>query len=368
MNKECTFGWKDSGWLIFLLAPLFSNFSLPVGISAGDLFMIGFFIYWLIKYGLIKSTLYKVLCVLIVSIGYLGWYFTNFQEGSLSLLRMSIYLLIGVYFFGRKDIPVRLLRIYSYIVIVFSVLLVFQWISYQYFGRFFVYFDFPFDVEKSSLLITDLSSSDFRTGGVFREPSYFGIFVAPALLYAAIFRKYLLWVFVSLTVFLSTSALGLFFVLVSIFYFSNFNLKYLFFVFACAFLLIFILLQVEMIPERFVETLSGGGSFSIRILDAAQEVFGSSKNLFLPNIDLLQQILSGSDIWLNSAYYIFTLFGLMSVFLILLVLTDVNFMFLIYVLSLIFFTSVLSSPYFICFVVLLNLIASQCKKDALTSS
>jgi hypothetical protein len=245
---------------------------------------------------------------------------------------------------------------------IFSLILIIQIFYYYLFDKIIFVIDTPLDIEKSSLLTLDIATQGFRSGGVFKEPSYFSIFIAPALFYAYILKRWRLYIFLSFAVILSTSALGFIFILLPLMdlIYSKISIK-LFPVLLSIFV-IFVFAATDVIPifpDRVIETLKGGGSLNARVIEPFTTIFIESEVFFGPNFGVLRDLSSpdySSNLWFNSFTYIIIVLGLFSVIPVILIFINSEKKSIFFVAALLLATNSLSSPYFLVFLILLKLI------------
>lgn len=352
---------------LFVLAPLASNFTFFESVSFGDVFVVFFvFACLLCDKGITSRALILSCGLFFLLVVYMGLYLEFYPGGVLSFARISFYMAASLYLISRRaDSLDKVLSCYLLFSTLFSVMFFLQFISYKFFEFFFVYFDLDFEVEKNALLMLDLASQGFRSGGVFREPSYFSIFMAPALIYFALRHEFLLWFFTVIGVFLSTSVLGFVFILLSLFYFFKNKIFIIFIIFIILFIGFTCLLipgVVELFPVRVIETLSGEGSLIVRVVEPFSKVFVGGGNIFYPNFVLLRELAElDNGIWLNSFCYIMAIFGAVSFLPLAAILYFSGRGFFILPAILLFVTHSMSTPYFIFSIVLLVVISFDYK-------
>lgn len=303
----------------FLISPIFSNLSAFGKISIGDILVISSLMICLCCTRTISSIcalgiISLLLACLFAAIQYASYY----PEGLQALVRMSFYIFSFFVFlnlFNRAAYSGKIKRIYLLISVLCSALLIFQVFIYHAFDTVIVYINTPFDIQPSSVIGLDIKSQGFRSGGLFKEPSYFAIFVAPAMIYAASLRKWILWLILSFAVVLSTSTLGFAFVILSVARLTN--TKYL--VILSPLIAIFLALTltniIPILPERVSQTMSGEGSFSMRVIEPFTRVFLNG-NVLSPNYSVLKDLANpdaASSIWFNSLSYSVVVLGILGI-------------------------------------------------------
>lgn len=354
---------------IFLLSPVLSNYSVGEKISLGDFFVILVLIVSIIKFKSLNIiSLYGCISILIISIVDFILYLNYYYDGIMVMMRMSFY--IFSYFIISsltisKDQQIKIINYYIILCKIFALILIIQIFYYYLFDKIIFVIDTPLNIEKSSLLTLDIATQGFRSGGVFKEPSYFSIFIAPALFYAYILKRWRLYIFLSFAVILSTSALGFIFILLPLMdlIYSKISIKL--FPALLAIFVIFVLAATDVIPifpDRVIETLKGGGSLNARVIEPFTTIFIESEVFFGPNFGVLRDLSSpdySSYLWFNSFTYIIIVLDLFSVIPVILIFINSEKKSIFFVAALLFATNSLSSPYFLVFLILLKLINEQ---------
>ncbi|QLI80510.1 hypothetical protein HZU75_02555 [Chitinibacter fontanus] len=344
-------------WWIFLLAPVLTFFKAPLGLSVGDYLVLFCFLYLFFFGGIEKTFYFFSMTMVILFVPYLTYYFCFYSEGVLPVLRMILFAFFCLFFCGCRKQDYAFLKAYGLIATIAGACLVFQWVLFNYFGYFFTYFDSKYGIEENALLLMDLSKDQYRTGGLFREPSYFAVFTAPALFYFARTRQWLNWFWMSFCVFLSTSVLGLMFVVLSLIvqmvYLVRNKLVVILFL-AIFVLLTYVAIVTNTLPERLVETLNGGASFRARVLDGSEAIFDLPKYAFYPNLEVWSLIEAKDGFWLNSFYYLIVMFGFGAGILWLLYFMCVPNILILVLFVLLMTTNSVSSPYFLTATVVLR--------------
>ncbi|MFE1815270.1 hypothetical protein [Metapseudomonas otitidis] len=350
---------KNIIFLLFLISPLLANISAFSGVSWGDLGVIIFTCWFLLFCNTIKwRAIFSVLFVCVLSAFVIAYYSTFFVAGVLPVVRMCFYFVCFFVLvdFYRLAAPAKLLcRCYLYIASIFAVMLVFQVLIYKFAGVVIIYIETPYDIEINSIRALGVDVYGMRSGGAFKEPSYYVLFMIPALLYSANDKNFVLWFFYSVSVVLSTSVLGFLFVGITFLrFFSGSKLRSLV-VALCAPLAFLASYSLGLLPDRVLETVGGGGSFSVRLTEPFVYIFLNFEKFIIPgflNFD------SGSVVWLNSLSYILILFGASSYILLFLVLWfsgESTWL----VLLLLLLTNSFSGPYFLVIVMLVRILSNE---------
>ncbi|MFC6299593.1 hypothetical protein GNF76_22990 [Pseudomonas sp. CCM 7893] len=304
--------------LLFLLSPVLSNMAIFEKLSFGDFTIIATLIVCVLStrkfdFNCFLGGVSLVVISLVAVFQYLNYY----PEGVMVVVRMSFYMIsffIILSSFKSMKYSFAVKNIYLFMVLISSVLLIFQVFVYNVFDAVFVYIDTPIDIQPNSVLGLDIATQGFRSGGLFKEPSYFAIFVAPAMIYAASVRRSFLWLVICCATMLSTSALGFVFIMLSLTRF--FNVRYLLFFSPIVIFCVGLVVSgiVPILPDRVIQTMNGEGSLSIRVIEPFLRVFVDG-DMFLPNYSVLQDLADpdiAAGIWFNSISYAVVVFGVLA--------------------------------------------------------
>ena len=252
-------------------------------------------------------------------------------------------LLIFLLYFSDEHRSIILLDYYLKFVVFSSFFIILQNLSYHVLGfHFFLSFG-TFDLIRVS---TDGAipgvHTYIRSGGVFREPSWFAIFVMPSLfmLHKLVKLKQLAIVLVALI--MSTSSLGYVFILlfvgVLVAFSNNLKLKIVVVLLSILSLILLYLVYIkfEFLFERLIFVMETGGSASIRLIDplryfADNITFFGTDTSFMKNDDEV--------FFVNTLLYIFFSFGCIGLMLCLPVFFSYKLKYLYYSLGV--FTSIL---------------------------
>ena len=191
----------------------------------------------------------------------------------------------------------------------------------------------------------------FRSGGWFREPSYFALFLTPILIYQSRHNMWRPFALNSLAGMISTSSL--IFAAFAIIFLEHLLSPRIKPVGKALATLVCIALVISILAfkditlfSRFTEILGGGGSSIERI----SPFFTFFDHIFslVPDPDRTQQLLLSSlsgDVWLSSMTYALTLLGALGVISFLLGLSYLGLTMYILFVALLFSTSILSTAY-----------------------
>lgn len=197
--------------ILIVLAPLFSNYVLFEAISIGD-----FFIF------IAAALLTKHFKVDIVSVGsiviafiiiFIGLFVLIDQGVNPGFFRLAFYYSLFFFLVPLHKINFeKFFSVYIHSCIFFSASLIFQWVVYTFLNT-SISFQLPIPYYEPDTL--EVIGTIFRSGGWFREPSYFAIFIMPAIFYLLNHRYYSNYFFVVIAGIISTSSLAVFVFLLS---------------------------------------------------------------------------------------------------------------------------------------------------------
>jgi hypothetical protein len=227
------------------------------------------------------------------------------QEAFFSQIRyiFNYYVFSAVVFYfliyeKRKE---SFIYTYECICCFFSLFVIVQFFSYYILGV-----NIPFDFGSYSLeenvasIYNPLDAFLYRTGGFFKEPSWFALFVAPVLDIAYKQKHHKIFQICILGLILSTSSLAI--LLIAVFFLLRLKqLKFLILFLLCisAICLIF--------PDIF-ERLLQGGSLQIRVLEPFDFFFKANSSSFI-GIDVGRFYFFNGEIFLNTFVFTYLAFG-----------------------------------------------------------
>jgi len=292
--------------LVVVLAPVFSNYVLYDVISIGDFFV---FIAAMFLLKHIKISALGIGSIAIIFLIFLFGFYTLYESG----INPGFYRIVFYYFIFFLAISVlninfkKFFRAYIFCAMFFSISLVVQWIIYILLN-----ISIPLQLsisyyEPDALTILDDS---FRSGGWFREPSYFAIFIMPAIFYLQNQKLYLKYFIIVFAGIISTSSLVIFILLLSFFlFFGGSKQRWLWLTCMIPFLVllnfvIFDLISDWILISRVVDIFIDGGTLNERLLPIF-DIIGLSLNI-APNSVAHDLVVSGGDsgsVWYSSAAY-----------------------------------------------------------------
>ncbi len=243
MNKDKYFI-TNFVFILIIISPIFSNYVFFSFFSIGD-FLLFLTIPWVLSNLYINHTrlVYLLLIFLIITISFIHLGNFNVYRG---FYRSSYYFIL---IFTVVNIKIKSYQIfldyYIKICSFISFLLIFQRLIYSVSGiKYSLHLPLPV-YEKDVLLVLD---HIYRSGGVFSEPSYFAIFLFPALFISIQKNIFLYFLFIVAAV-ISTSALAFFSIIASlIFYFiKRFGFFYSIFPIVIIVLTIFSIIFAELL-------------------------------------------------------------------------------------------------------------------------
>lgn len=349
--------------LCFLLAPILANLNGVGKFSIGDLA-----VFFCLLIGVLSLRKIDIFCLLglfsiiVQSCVYIFFYMSHYPDGIFILARMALYISSFFIFLAlcrRPDFSAPLISGYLRLSIIFSALLIVQVVAYHLFGVVFAYIDTPLDIQPNSVLGLDIATQGFRSGGVFKEPSYFATFVAPAVIYTAACKRYWLWGLFSAAIMLSTSSLGFIFIALSLIRFISPRSVVILLPIGLVFASLVLSGAVPILPDRVMETLEGGGSLSIRVVEPFTRVFIDSENLFLPSYEALKDLADpkvAAGIWFNSFTYAVVVYGILVLIPLLLMLLAIGVTCVPLAIVLLVTANGLTNPYFVVSIVSLSVL------------
>jgi hypothetical protein len=266
MHARCCHAAHNFFFLLVLLAPVLSNYVLIGNVTVGDA-MIVLGLPYLVK--TVRLGNFAILCALLVSSNiFISYYLLGGTDVYRGFYRTVFYYVIFLLALSSRQIDIsRLFQWYSFIVISVSLALIFQWIFYQYFGIVLI-LQLPLEyVEPDTLNVID---HVYRSGGVFREPSYYALYVTPALLYFAFIGSKYKFVITAIAGVMSTSSLIFF--IISLCYLAKIkNAMTPRKILISALLIFFILFSSShmrdfVFVERIYDIFLDGGTLTLRFL------------------------------------------------------------------------------------------------------
>ena len=195
----------------------------------------------------------------------------------------------------------------------FSISLIIQWLIYQLLN-----ISVPLQLPIPHYELDTLLAIDhvFRSGGWFKEPSYFAIFLAPAFFYLLHSRAYIKYSLIVIAGVVSTSSLAVFLILASIaFFFLKVREKRVSTLFLASVLVILLCSAVifggeSILISRVVEVFVSGGTLNERLLPML-EILHLSESIFVNPVAHELMLGSGDSglVWYSSAAYMLASLG-----------------------------------------------------------
>lgn len=298
--------------LIIVLAPVFSNYVLFGPISIGDFFVFTAVIF-LIKH--LKINILSIGSIVVAFIIILIGFYVLYDEGvDPGFFRIAFYYSLFFFVISLQKISLeRFLSVYIYCCIFFSVSLILQWIAYEFLNiSFSLQLPIPYYEPDTLKILNDL----FRSGGWFKEPSYFAIFLMPAIFYLLSQRSYLKYFLLVFAGVISTSSLAIFVFLLSVLLFfikterGRLWLTCLIPVFVVMFFCILRFFSEWTFVSRVIDIFLDGGTLNERVLPVL-DILQLSVNI-TPNPIAHDLVITAGDngaVWYNSAAYILASLG-----------------------------------------------------------
>lgn len=363
-NKAHSTPAADSlAFFLLILSPWASNYVFYSAVSIGDLFIIAC-VPWLLShftlkpFNLLVSLSASIIILLsLLTIGpdvYAGFYRTAFY----------FFLFFIVTSLGNLDFS-ELFRRYTAFCLFASILLLLQWIGRVAFN-FTISLQLPLSYyEPDTLLVID---HVFRSGGPFREPSYFSLFIGPALFFLLTVKRYMSYTLIVAAGVVSTSSLIAFLVPASALYLLSKRTRLLpsFVLLWIPFFLgsgyIALSFSNSLFEERIVNIFLNGGTLVERFIPLT--LVASASESFFAN-DASYRFLLTEKYWFNSASSLIGYLGFASIALMVISLLRSNLLIASTYLGLIFSTHIMSSAY--CLLIATLFAALHSKVDAAQS-
>jgi len=331
------------GAIGLVVSPILANYSFFSQISIGDMLI---FIFTPLLLGRIVFTPLTIINIILSALIILCSYFLlNGPDIYAGIYRAAFYYLFFMIIISSKDLKLPYFaKLYGGMVIIASLAVIFQWVAYTLFSK-AIYLDLPMErYEPDALVVLDHT---FRGGGLFREPSYFALYVMPYFIYS-VFRRNIFHLFIiSMAGILSTSTLMFFLILMALLIYLGLNLRLIY----AGMVGILILSTLAILFSSglfdgyaFVDKVSliftDGGTLNERFLPIFT-IIGMSDSV-MPSTQVLDFYLSANS-WFNSAVSIVVYFGIGGLALLVLNILRINFIISTVFLVLVFSTHFLSS-------------------------
>jgi len=306
------------GCIFLIMAPVASNYLLLSFVSIGDVFAaLGFLLLFSGCAGLQKlANQLRFILTLLLFLLFLFIVFTwgifQIEPGAYRIFFYCILILLVPYLVNSTK---SFFDIAEKFAIFFSASIIFQFLLFQ-FG-----FTLPLilPLPRAELDTLEIIEHVYRSGGWFREPSYFLIFLMPVLIYQARSAKYLKFSLNSVAAILSTSSFA-FLVLIIIFIDhllstkTRIQVKLLALLLFVSFVFLISFIQETVLVARFLDILYDGGT----LYDRSQILLTYSYEILspLPNHSASESVLliiEKTGAWISSAAYMLLLFGYLFV-------------------------------------------------------
>ena len=298
--------------LIVVLAPVLSNYVLLGPISIGDFFVFTSVIF-LIKH--LKINILSIGSFVVAFIIILIGFYVLYDEGvNPGFFRIAFYYFLFLFVVSLQKISFeKFFSVYIYCCIFFSASLIFQWAAYEFLNiSLSLQLPIPY-YEPDTLKVLD---HVFRSGGWFKEPSYFAIFLIPAIFYLLNQRYYSKYFLLVVAGIISTSSLAIFVFLFSVLvFFIKTKKGWLWLtcsipVFVVAGFGILHFFSEWTFVSRVVDIFFDGGTLNERMLPVL-DIIRLSVNI-TPNPLAHDLVITAGDngtVWYSSAAYILASLG-----------------------------------------------------------
>ncbi|PZW43406.1 hypothetical protein [Pseudomonas sp. URMO17WK12:I2] len=339
------------GVFLLLASPLLTNLVFWGAISVGDL---AFIISLMLSFLFFKkpaALLYCTASLLIVIVSFFSIYmhgdvYPSFYRAAFYLVALAVYAGMSANYYFLFS---RMYIVFSLAVSAFLILRV----IFFYAGINWFEFSTPWPTyEVDAVKLADIKNQGFRTGGFFREPSYFVIYVTPALFLLAADKRLLSLAFIGFACVLSTSSLGIAIFLLSIGYLiyksvavaAVSGIALLFSVVPIAISMLYLLHDLPGM-DRFFVIFSSGGTLNDRFFPLL-EISAAVTGLLVDPV-LHSEVSNANPAinWYNSLIYILGMFGLLGVSFVFLLSLRLGFLGATVLLLYLSMTSLFSSSY-----------------------
>ncbi|MEG2558500.1 MAG: hypothetical protein RSA22_02460 [Acinetobacter sp.] len=345
--------------LFFLISPILSNYVFWGALSIGDMTLLLSLIFFINQ---IKINNFLIICFFMSSFVVLISYSIFIYNGQVpsSFYRASFYLMILPLFLSlSKSFYLLILHKYLKVSLILSIFLITQLFFYYIFNITLI-MQLPIEtIEDDTLNVIEIQSGGFRAAGLFREPSYLAIYLIPALLY---YTKYSIldkYFFYFLILIASTSSLGIFFAILSLFFVGlnaiKFKKSFTSFIILFPVLLVgflgYMVTTTNVAILRFFDLTRGGGSLEERFFNMFKVLQDFS---FFVNFDLSKKVLiyNFNETWYNSFVYLVSNFGLIFIIPFCFFWSKVGLIGMVSTLILLILTHSFSSPFFTIFLLI----------------
>lgn len=330
-------------FILIMLSPFASNYVLYSNFSFGDFFVLIVIPWLLYHFSMrIQNLLYIFTALAVVAVSYAILGFDVYY----GFYRAALYFLLFFMLIALVDIDFdRFFKIYIKLSLFAVAALFFQWVFFTLFD-YTILLQIPIPYyEPDTLKVID---QGYRSGGFFKEPSYFALFIAPAFFYHLIKGQYARYGFIALAGVLSTSSLAFFLILASVVFLiaRSRNLSWYFIFFAILLGLMFwsaveYLLNFIFV-ERIVNIFENGGTLIDRFYPFLS-IASISDSLFANNS--AYHYFLNEDYWFNSASSLMAYFGFLGLILIVVGLFRLNWIIAFCFLALIVTTHFMSNAF-----------------------
>jgi hypothetical protein len=334
---------KIIAWCL-IIAPIFSNYVFISQIGFGDIFVF-LTLPWLLTkikrntYDLILFT--SAFIIIVYSFVLLG----NFDVYAGFYRAAFYYLLILVVTFLPNFEFAYFLRLYGYSCVLASFALILQWVSYTWFGV-SLSLQLPIEYyEPDTLKVID---HVFRGGGLFKEPSYFSLYVIPYFIFATIEQKFKVLFVMTVAGILSTSSLFFFLIMICcvIFFYGVYGAKIATILFSLTLGLMVLVFLNDfdqfVFLKRVKSIFTDGGTLNDRLLPFF-EIINLDQFLF-PSVDSFNFYRS-APLWFNSASSIVIYFGFFGLILLIVCTRKMGGLFGLTFITLVFSTHLMSGVF-----------------------
>lgn len=292
---------------LVLIAPILANYrvSHDLPINIGDILVV-ILVPILIFSNLTSNHLKLAKTTILFLALFLVTVFVNVLD--LSQIKYFIYVALFFITISLKEnynLALQFFSLYSKIGCLISIFLVLQFTTYHLFDHRLI-LNLPLNMVEIDTL--NALQDQFRPGSVFREPSYFVLFISPLVFFYSKTKQYSKYFLVIIAAIFSTSSLiipVIIFERLNNYFNSERNFKLNFFYFFGIILLGY-LFKDSIIITRSLSSIAPGGTFYERFIPGF--VLAANNLTFFSNT-YLHNLLYSESVWINSFAFLALKFG-----------------------------------------------------------
>jgi len=312
-------------FILLLISPILANylFYLNLPLNIGDSLIILLTIFFFLPRLTDDNLKLKKLITFITALLFLAAFSNTIDLAHLKFIFYSTVLLILINLKKDDDLSIQFFSLYAKFGLFLSFFLILQYGNHLLFDhRLILNLPLP-RVEQDSLIYLQ---NQFRPGSLFREPSYFILFITPLLFFYAMSKQYFYYLITLFAGIISTSSL-IFPVILLERLFSHLNLdlksaRIKFFVYFFILATLFYLFRNFLIVNKAITAFDQSGAFNMRFLPGIKLAM-SNLNFFSGHA--LETPSPFETQWINSLALSIIYFGVLFLIIIIFALFNFNF-------------------------------------------